>query len=269
MDIRNFTDWAPAPTPFTIKEIYDMQKALLDQYVKIEKIVEYPVNIDAPSAQVLIKDFIARVTEELGEAYESYLALRAMDNSGNLTPEKALPLIYNFNEELADATHFLMETLIVTGITHEELEKHIAEILFIRGYGMTVSGNLYGTIRAYLYYVLNIPTLLGTQDYKMHFDSENPFIQGGRVLTPEMEKHTALLMWNVTYYLQLARNSLKNKPWKQTKILSDKKAFKYHIIAAFIAFIALCEEVGINEDSFYNVYYAKNQVNGFRIASKY
>lgn len=268
MDIRDFGDFVPAPTPNTIRSIFAMQQALLEKYVKIEKMIPYPVNIDAPSDQILLKDFIARVTEELGEAYESYLTLSVYKSQGTLTEERALPLLYNFNEELADAIHFMVETMIISGITPNELDKKLTEISFIEGYGMRVIGNTYDTIKGFLYEVMHFPTL-EDPGIKLPIEDDNCFIQGGRVLSAQMDIHMSLLMWKVTYFLQIARNSLKNKPWKQSQMLSDHKTFTTNIIFAFITLVGLCEEVGMDEHCFYNVYHAKNQVNLFRINSKY
>ena len=56
-----------------LEKIYELQKELLDGYIGIEGLPQYPININSKKSQVLIKDFVGRVIEELAEGYESML----------------------------------------------------------------------------------------------------------------------------------------------------------------------------------------------------
>ena len=58
-----------------MEKIYELQKQLIDGYVKIEGLPQYPINVNTKSSQVLIKDFVGRVIEELAEGYESMLLI--------------------------------------------------------------------------------------------------------------------------------------------------------------------------------------------------
>ena len=55
-----------------LEEIYQMQKNLLSGYIGIEGLPQYPVDINTKASQTLLKDFTARVIEELSEGYESF-----------------------------------------------------------------------------------------------------------------------------------------------------------------------------------------------------
>ena len=79
--------------------------------------------------------------------------------------------------------------------------------------------------------------------------------------------------WNVVYQLGLMCNCLKNKPWKQTEMLTDRKKFEGYLFGAWIEFLRYFE-TNLSDDAdlfyeLYNLYFKKNQVNHFRIRSKY
>ena len=68
----------------------------------------------------------------------------------------------------------------------------------------------------------------------------------------------------------LTCNCLKNKPWKQSQILTDKAKFERLLEAEFGQFIILCSRAGFSDaKSLYNMYNRKNQVNQFRQRSNY
>lgn len=75
--------------------------------------------------------------------------------------------------------------------------------------------------------------------------------------------------WRVTEELGEAMNCLKNKPWKQTHILTDTDHYEEEISDAFHFFIELCLLSGIDENRLYELYFKKNQVNQFRQQSQY
>ena len=67
----------------------------------------------------------------------------------------------------------------------------------------------------------------------------------------------------------LTCNCLKNKPWKQSQILTDTEKFKKLLEAEFSQFIMLCSRAGFNPTTLYDMYMRKNQVNQFRQRSNY
>ena len=64
-------------------------------------------------------------------------------------------------------------------------------------------------------------------------------------------------------------NTLKNKPWKQSHISTDKIKFYELLKDSFEYFIYMLKESGFSKEEIYNVYFKKNKVNNFRIRSKY
>ena len=267
MDIRNFREFEKAPTHTTVEAIFELQKQLIDGYVAIEKLPRYPIDIHDPVSQVILKDFSARVVEELGEAYESLeVLMQYMStvkdgwNPPEIDPEKVLPALYNFNEEMADAIHFMVELMVYSGyypkdILADDKEDVDSNMFDIFKY---IQANYQWDKQAS--YMPQIPVPKA---------QDNIFIQGGRSISGIFLSMTIDGMWAVIYPLQLARNALKNKPWKQSQMLSDNKVYKNNTIKAFKALVCLCLSVGINEEAFYNIYLAKNKVNRFRQESHY
>jgi len=71
------------------------------------------------------------------------------------------------------------------------------------------------------------------------------------------------------YRLGLAMNCLKNKPWKQTQMLTDRPKFKKYIQQAYARLLGLFLTSGYTMDDVFILYFKKNAVNQFRQRSKY
>jgi len=75
--------------------------------------------------------------------------------------------------------------------------------------------------------------------------------------------------WDVVYELGLMCNTLKNKPWKQTQMLTDIPKFTLYLNNAWKALYGiLIQDIG-DDQTIYNYYFKKNEVNKFRQRSKY
>lgn len=72
-----------------------------------------------------------------------------------------------------------------------------------------------------------------------------------------------------TTELSLAMNCLKNKPWKQTHMETDKLYFQAILINAFRKLITLFVSGGMDAKMIYEYYFKKNKVNQFRQRSNY
>lgn len=197
--------------PYT--QIWNLQLELLQDYKKIEKLPEWPVQLDLRASQTLLKDFIGRVVEELAEADEHQRHSRT-----------AL-----FKEELADALHFLTETLI---------------------------------------FVMPLEEVYTRAKLFTYWDKAKDFISVCQ-LEPGRGHSLQIWFWETTYHLKLAANALKNKPWKQTEMRAQSTIFKDHLIRALIVFLEGYHMVGMRKKEIFEEYYKKNQINRFRINSKY
>jgi hypothetical protein len=81
------------------KAIFDKQLELINKYKDIEKLPDFPFNLDVAENQKLIKDFKQRGMEEVAESIEGFRK-KEFDH---------------FKEELIDGLHFFVEMNILVG----------------------------------------------------------------------------------------------------------------------------------------------------------
>ena len=79
------------------------------------------------------------------------------------------------------------------------------------------------------------------------------------------DKHMA----ECIYFLGLVGNTLKNKKWKQTAVLTDKAKFFNYLDSAYYHLIATVFVCGCTPHDLYNFYFKKSEVNKFRQRSNY
>ncbi len=75
--------------------------------------------------------------------------------------------------------------------------------------------------------------------------------------------------YRVVEELSEATNCFKNKPWKQTQVLTDKEHYFEEVADAFHFFVRFCIYSGLNAEALYKMYFKKSEVNLFRQESKY
>lgn len=77
--------------------------------------------------------------------------------------------------------------------------------------------------------------------------------------------------WVSRFIEQLAMmcNCLKNKPWKQSMMKTDREAFYNRLAEAWVCYITILVISGMGAEDIANVYLKKSQVNKFRIRSAY
>lgn len=274
-----------------LEKIYELQKELLDEYVKIEGLPPYPVNINSKKSQVLIKDFVGRVIEELAEGYESMIEVVNITKAnkfffGDVTIseiQRAVNHLQNVSEEMADAMHFMTELLIYSNIQPEDIDAYIDKAMptikscnIIRramnaGIAMLAIANddNGATTGGYVDLIAKMkgvnaelyPEGDDERDWELyqagHHVNELDFIQRKKDL------------WDVTYHLNIARNFLKNKPWKQSQMMSDETRYQEQVVLAFIKMMGFFANIGITPENLYHIYFKKNMVNRFRQKSNY
>lgn len=74
---------------------------------------------------------------------------------------------------------------------------------------------------------------------------------------------------NAHYWLGMVGNTLKNKPWKQTEMLTDEVKFEEMLSNSFKALIDVFQANGAGFETIHSYYTRKNQVNQFRQKSQY
>ena len=66
-----------------------------------------------------------------------------------------------------------------------------------------------------------------------------------------------------------AMNVLKNKPWKQSEVTTDKVHFYEELGDTLHFFVELCITAGMTASDLARIYHRKHAVNEFRQESKY
>jgi hypothetical protein len=69
--------------------------------------------------------------------------------------------------------------------------------------------------------------------------------------------------------LSEATNTLKNKPWKNDEVATDKDHFYEELADAFHFFVELCITAGLDASDLFKLYFLKSEVNKFRQRSNY
>ena len=64
-------------------------------------------------------------------------------------------------------------------------------------------------------------------------------------------------------------NCLKNKPWKQSQMITDEDYFRKNLCEAWIRFIQICICADISSPYLFDLYFRKSEVNKFRQRSNY
>jgi len=205
--------------------IFEKQRALMEKYEEIEaqngllQTPDIPVDIHDRKGQARLKDFAWRMTEELGEALEALVIHLDVND--------------HYDEEVADALHFLTEFTILAGMSPEQVVSDI--------------NNPGNDLLEQLYYYVEFGGTKTDRNY------DSLVYRTGRVVEA----------------MALTCNTLKNKPWKQSHMLTDIKKFQNNLRKVWIEFIRLCVVANISPERITDLYFRKNKVNRFRQESKY
>ena len=293
MDIRNIKEVAPDVADGQLEKLYDLQGELMKGYLKIEKdLPEWPIDVNSRKGQAVLKDMSARVIEEMGEGYESTgYALDLLDKYGynlDIIPmndrQMLLNHLQNSNEEQADAIAFYIELMLYSNILPVDIYNYVERVLLVDPkYNSVKAGlhwrqNLQGLMDIGLciledrfwaiirtYNVLDISWFETQQDY----EKVKGYTPGYNNLSWDFHDQEAKYCWEVSYHLSVARNFLKNKPWKHTGEMTDEKAYQSEVVMGFIEYLGYLKFVGMDAQSAYVLRFKKHLVNVFRQTSNY
>ena len=132
-----------------LETLYGLQKELLDNYIKIEGLPMYPLDINTKKSQIILKDFVGRVIEELAEGYESLLAVDELTQKNELWVNEINEVDYiqtlnhlqNAGEEIADSLHFMLELLIYSNIQPKDIDDFIEKYIKYQHHPITTNGS--------------------------------------------------------------------------------------------------------------------------------
>lgn len=275
--------------------IYQLQKELLAGYIGIEGLPQYPVDVNTKKSQVLLKDFTGRVIEELAEGYEAMLQVEELTiknqywagsfDGNDLT--QCLNHLQNVGEEMADSLHFMLELLIYANIQPEDInefvdkwmDKHLPKTMtkvrnsdtitkcMVMGSTLLLSDVVLEQDKGKKLDLVSVYENTDSDDGIPTMDTR--FLQCGRFFNSITYHEYQVMMWRVTYHLNIARNFLKNKPWKQSQVMTQELEYQKELVIGFIVMMGLFYQMGLGVEELYFLYFKKNRVNLFRQKSKY
>ncbi len=210
--------------------IFKRQRELMEKYHQIEK----------DNGLLQTEDVPVNIHHRMGQARLKDFAWRTTEELGEAIDamDKYYGQIHPIDhcyEELADALHFLTEFSILADISAKD-----------------------------------VVMLLELSDNWPH---DNDKLETLFQLNPVDHEDPTTNIWDqVGVFVEkmgMACNCFKNKPWKKTEMMTDKKEFIYHVVQSWLAFIGICKVVGLTPETLTEYYFGKSEVNKFRQRSNY
>ena len=291
MDIRNIRENPPlVENGKYLEAIFELQKKLMEGYVgKIEKnLPNYPISLNSEEGQVVLKDFSSRVVEEIAEGYESTTsAIELLNQYGynvDMMTDEHFDMLMNHlqnsNEEQADAFAFFVELMLYANMGPEDIYSYVIEVMGYKAKSLEdlVLSDLMSIGYSYFdrnHWVDNQINLFKIlEDYQLEahgkdVENVNSYLPGFRNLNSDHYLNENHMLWNISYHLNISRNYLKNKTWKQTQELTDGLRYQSEVVQAFILYCGYLKVVGMTDETFFTLFFKKHKVNIFRQKSGY
>lgn len=278
MDVRNIREEVPSiKETEVLPQMYILGLEQLNGYRQIESLPGYPLNINNPKSQVILKDFIGRVIEELTEGFESTnevfdLCSKKGWNMEMLNEEEhqsILNSLANANEEQADALGFFFTLLAYSNILPEDIlsynkAKDLFEVMAIGVKELVIKYSDYHNL-------LKFDIICKEDFYEdegkwKHINSYIPGFHQMNELSHEAEK---LYLWEVIYELNKARNFLKCRPWKQTQVMTKEIDFQESLVKAFYLYMGFLAMNGFTPLGLFGLFFKKQRLNRWRQQTNY
>ena len=187
-------------------------------------------DIELKSGLLQTEDCPVNLDDKRGQARIKDFSWRVTEELGEALDAKANK--DHYQEELIDGLHFLTELTVL-------------------------AGKDYNTI-------LPINTPVYDEDHL------RDLVENAKEVISRKPNDT-LDFWVSHFIEQLAMmcNCLKNKPWKQSMMKTDREDFYNRLTNVWVCYITILVVSGMNAEDIANVYLKKSQVNQFRQRSNY
>lgn len=259
----------------TLKVMMARQFATLDQFILIENLPQYPVDLNTKAGQAIIKKFTGRFIEELSESYSELE--NALSNAQINNIEEAKQCVVRYNVEVADAWHFLLEIIIysgydvynIDGMLHKYISNNSGHLSnFYKENSpvetLLILGKYFNDHNALITYPPGLFRIFTPGDLQL-----NPSCYGGNNLNMEALKTHAYLLWEVTHTLNKLTNLLKNRAWKNSEPELNALGFEDGLTEVLLVWGAYLNYAGFTEQSILLAYKEKNDVVNERIKNGY
>lgn len=283
MDVRNIREEVPhIKETEVLPQMYILGLEQLNGYRQIESLPEYPLDINNPKSQVILKDFIGRVIEELTEGFESTnevfdLCSKNGWNMEMLNEEERqsiLNSLANANEEQADALGFFFTLLAYSNVLPEDIlsynklsynkAKDLFEVMAIGVKELVIKYSDYQNLLKFD--IIRKEDFYEDEGKWEHINSYTPGFHQMNELSHEAEK---LYLWEVIYELNKARNFLKCRPWKQTQVMTKEIDFQESLVKAFYLYMGFLAMNGFTPLGLFGLFFKKQRLNRWRQQTNY
>ena len=186
-------------------------------------------DIELKSGLLQTEDCPVNLDDKRGQARIKDFSWRVTEELGEALDAKATK--DHYQEELIDGLHFLTELTILAGKDYHNL----------------------------------LPE--GTVLY--HNDRLEDLVENAKECISQNGDNLNYWVSKFIENLGMMCNCLKNKPWKQSMMKTDRNAFYGRLAEVWVLYITLLVVSGMDADSIVTTYLKKSQVNKFRIRSAY
>ena len=186
-------------------------------------------DIELKSGQLQTEDCPVNLDDKRGQARIKDFSWRVTEELGEALDAKATK--DHYQEELIDGLHFLTELTILAGKDYHNL----------------------------------LPE--GTALYSK--DRLEDLVENAKECISQNGDNLNYWVSKFIENLGMMCNCLKNKPWKQSMMKTDRNAFYGRLAEVWVLYITLLVVSGMDADTIAITYLKKSQVNKFRIRSNY
>ena len=281
MDIRDMKMEVPVVSDY-LEAIFKYGTEQMVEYSKIENLPITPVDINTGKNQAILKDFIGRIIEELVEGHESFIEVnKTLEPVGhnrdileNIQVRSIINNLQNANEEQADALGFYITLFNLSNIDSTDIYEYYSskstretpvDLSLLMSYGVSLQ-HKHKDIALPHYSVFDREFL---EDYGINYDIVVTYTPGFHHISDRKIRLNEIRLWLVVYHLNLARNVLKNRPWKQTQVMSKEDQFQEYLVLSFIYYLGYLATNDFEPKGLFELFYKKQQLNLWRISTGY
>lgn len=251
-----------------LEGIFDYQWALMVKYFNRGMIKHPPADFQVKEDQEYTRKIIGWLTNELGEASDSYSKVMA-HYLGDPDQSGLVPMLNDVMNEMADSLHFMVELFIWSGLTasdvlsyYEQLCKERNLELLLTSDGLTTSFN-YGNQTNTWDDEVRIAKCLAV----------NVSVKPGILIAPRLSQDlhivVELCFWDTVKAFQRAGNLLKKKAWSNSQDGSNIQAYQLQLMEGWLYFMKLANLIGLNGIAMYTYYENMNIKNQERLNNNY
>lgn len=257
---------------FTVVSTFGMmlsrQEELMKHYQEIEFFPDWPLDLDAKENQTLLRKFGERFLQELSEAFSEVETTWGLISTNQ--QEQAKEGCKRFNLEIGDSICFLLELLLFSGITEDDLKGWLENLIKEEpSYQALIKPDevLSSLLKLAHFrnmnegFTINAEEMMQVMPMIEIVKNANHEWLGIRRMSEGFCNKIAIYCWYITHGTLKALNLLKNKEWNQTERVTNKFLYQTELVGVLVMYIQFMQYIEKSEESIwksYNLAYLKN-----------